>query len=32
VLEVERLEHGAMPRSLPSVRPVILGSARKSDR
>lgn len=31
-LVVERLEHGAMPRSLPSVRPVILGSARKPDR
>ena len=28
-LTVERLEHTALPRSVPSVRPVILGSARK---
>jgi len=28
-LTVERLEHTTLPRSFPSVRPVILGSARK---
>ncbi|MFN2464583.1 MAG: class I SAM-dependent methyltransferase [Candidatus Dormibacteria bacterium] len=28
-LRIERLEHTNMPRSLPSVRPVIVGSARK---
>jgi SAM-dependent methyltransferase len=28
-LEVEELEHTTLPRSSPSVRPVILGSARK---
>lgn len=27
-LEIERLEHRPMPRSLPSVRPTIIGSAR----
>jgi SAM-dependent methyltransferase len=27
-LEVERLEHGQQPRSFPTVRPTILGSAR----
>lgn len=27
-LEVERLEHGSQPRSIPTVRPTIIGSAR----
>ncbi|GAC1322609.1 MAG: class I SAM-dependent methyltransferase [Thermoleophilaceae bacterium] len=28
-LEVERLEHGTQPRSIPTVRPTIIGSARR---
>jgi ubiquinone/menaquinone biosynthesis C-methylase UbiE len=28
--EIERLEHGAQPRSFPTVRPTIIGSARRS--
>ena len=28
-LEIERLEHGAMPRAFPTVRPIIRGSARR---
>jgi SAM-dependent methyltransferase len=29
-LEVERLEHGSQPRALPTVRPTIMGSARRA--
>ncbi len=29
-LELERLEHGRQPRSLPTVRPTIIGSARRA--
>ena len=28
--EIEQLEHGAQPRSFPTVRPTIIGSARRS--
>ncbi|MBV9310846.1 MAG: class I SAM-dependent methyltransferase [Solirubrobacterales bacterium] len=30
-LELERLEHGSQPRSVPTVRPTIIGAARRAD-
>lgn len=30
-LEVERLEHGRQPRAVPTVRPTIIGSARRAE-
>jgi hypothetical protein len=30
LLEIERLEHGEQPRTIPTVKPTIMGSARRA--